>query len=251
MPETERRSFFRPLVEQIPEADLILYVDWNRTDVLPLAEIKAAAHAEQMFSLCESPVNGMDLCFCFRDFPMNAEVEKVLIHAPCNKRLYANVLKRKKIVVDHEYAGVEDWTARISDWLVPLHSKHVILRMTNKDSVLDLKPHEQPLSPQEFGSYLGLTDDADTFIVTHRESYGFSVIDMLVRGIRVLTPPGFLVPELMERFDLPTFSNQAELLSLIAEVPSYRWNQSINKCTNYQDIAMLIDWRFTNACAAS
>lgn len=242
LPEQERREFFAPLIDSIPKVDLVLYVDWDRSDVVPLSALKQAAGAERIFSFLEIPIPGMDWCFYLRD---SGHVPNgTLIHAPCNKRLYSYQPKRWKVIVDHAWGPeTEDWTDLISDWLEPLADGCEIYRLTRFDAdELTLKSHERWIPHQSLGNFLTLTEDATAFIVTHRESYGFGVIDMLARAIRVLSPPDFLAPVLMHRFGIPTFTSQSELLDLIRG--PFSQHLAINKCTDYADVARMIDERF-------
>jgi len=103
-----------------------------------------------------------------------------------------------------------------------------------------VKPHELSLGVCPFADYLQRTNRVETFVVTHRECYGYQVIDMVARGIRVVTPVGFLHHSVVDGFQLPTFRNQEELLAIVSSPVESRWATMINRCTDYSDVAKTI-----------
>jgi hypothetical protein len=103
-----------------------------------------------------------------------------------------------------------------------------------------IKPHEKTLFPVPFDEYLKQTNRVETFIVTHRECYGYNVIDMLARGIRVVAPEGFLHPTLTNRFKIPVFWNAEELQKIVRSPLKPYWNLFINRCTDYSQMASII-----------
>lgn len=82
----------------------------------------------------------------------------------------------------------------------------------------------------------------ETFVVTHAESYGFSNLDAMAMGMRILTPPNFLCKGLQSHFDLPTFNSNIELITKIKEpIELAALNDRIKKMTDYSDIVKIID----------
>lgn len=246
------------------DLDLILFcgyikewyeLDWGR--------IRRWAGEPLVYTLLEVPITGgewyPDHGFCF---VQTGDRWATTIHAPCVKSLYRNVPKENRIVIDHGWPCIipqlqSDWTLQISEWLTDLKDEYAITRIVKygkakglyhnhgMDEPATVKPHESMLFQTSVGKYLAATDTAETFVVTHTESYGHSVIDMAARGIRVVAPKGFL-PErgLVDHFDIPTFETKDELLALVRSPVEARWNHMIDRCTDYADVARIIDDHF-------
>ena len=165
---------------------------------------------------------------------------------PCRKDICENVQKNKVVVMDHYYThnfgnGPIDWTFRISDWLEDIKDRYEIRRMVHiNGEEIHVKQHEKSLIKCSIGEYYAKTQDAETYIITHQESFGYSVIDMLARGIRVISPPNFLNAEFNSTFKIPIFTNKEEMLNIITSELDLYWNTCIDQCTDYIEIANII-----------
>jgi hypothetical protein len=222
--------------------DFVLFVGYTVEGAL----IRQRTPKGKMLSLIEYPYPPADWSFCFLE-PGIPNATK--IDAPVSKDMVVNVPKEKSIVIDHWWRPLSDyqvdWTLQISDWLSCLKDEYKIYRMVRfgAEEEATVKPHEIPLRHTSYNKYLELTNRAETFVCTHTESYGYGVIDMVVRGIRVGLFSRSLNNELIRRFQLPMFSNRDELLALIRSPVEPRWNDLIHKCTDYFDVVKIIDMK--------
>lgn len=232
-----------------PDTDLILFIGYAVTKQMNFERLKQDTGAKKVFSLLEVPVDGVDWSFYFVSTNGEREDRKTKIFAPCDRSMYMNMPKvRNSILIDHSEEnannrwdgkrGDTDWTERISDWLSNLTEDYTIYRMTRFGEKLKLNEHE--IISQPFKDYLEVTNNIENYIVTHAEGYGYSVIDMVVRGIRVIAPEGFLNPEFVREFRIPTFTNQRELLDILAEPPDEWWSGCIYQTNDYIFIATRI-----------
>jgi hypothetical protein len=234
------------------EAEFVLFVGylllWNR---LSLPEIRQRIGCRKIVSLCEysffakevGTPNKPDWAFRFLD---DGAPCSTTIYAPLMKEYYKNEPKEKVILIDHGWPCLKntesEWTFRISDWLAPLRNRFGTLRMTRypEYEAPTWKPHEVALPMVPFREYLERTNRVETFVVTHFETYGFQIADMVARGIRVVTPPGMLHQTHIERFGLPIFRNSVELQQIVMSPVEPRWAELANCCTDYLDVAKTI-----------
>lgn len=236
-----------------PDTDFVIYIDYNNSDKMPFNKIREITRCKKIVSLSEVVFRNVDWCFYFTE--INGHIHDIKnrtkIVGPYNKDILLNHLKKNKIVIDHYWhqtlgIGPTDWTLRISDWLQEVKLEYEIYRMIRfgSEEKKHAKEYEKILEHLPYQKFISATNDAQTFIVTHRESYGYGIIDMIARGIRVITPPGLLMDDLVNQLDIPIFKNRQELLSLIRQEPDESWNARINKCTDYSKISHIIDSKF-------
>lgn len=230
-----------------PYTDLALFIGYAVTDKMNFRRMQNDG-ISKIVSLLEVPVPHVDWSYYFVDTHDSIKQNTTKIFAPCCKRLYQNQPKMKMILLDHKQEnannrwdgklGDEDWTDRISDWVTEIKNDYSIFRMERFGE--ELKRHEFGIKHDTFREYLDVTKFFETYIVTHAEGYGYSVIDMLARGIRVTAPSGFLNPEFIKKFKIPTFNNKEELLKIIRSPVDDHWNHCIDSMTDYSVIAKTI-----------
>ena len=85
----------------------------------------------------------------------------------------------------------------------------------------------------------------EQFINPNKGTYPYTVLDMLIMGSRVLTPPGFVPQYQIDRFNIPTFTNQTELLKEITKpIDIVGLNRNTEKCTPMDKVVKIIDAKF-------
>lgn len=95
-----------------------------------------------------------------------------------------------------------------------------------------------------FVQWLAATEHMETFVMTHRESYGYALLDMFAREIRVLCPTPLVPPHFKGRFHIEAFSTQKELVELLRKPPDpHRLRMNRQCLTEYNDLVRLIDQR--------
>ena len=220
--------------------DFVLFIGYTKEGVV----VRERVPKGKMLTLLEYPFPSADWSFCFlpTGIPNTTKFD-----APVSKDMLVNVPKEKSIVIDHWWRPLgddqKDWTLEISDWLSSLKGEYKIYRMIRfgEEESKTVQPHEIPLTHTQYWKYLEQTNRAETFVCTHTESYGYGIIDMVARGIRAVVFPGALNEELIQYFQLPTFNNCDELLGLVRSPVEPRWNDMIHRCTDFSDIARIID----------
>jgi hypothetical protein len=242
----------RALLKFIPEVDVILFIgyydQWKNLSKNNFEIIKKYIRYKKIITLLEFSLIGSDWSFCF--VPSVSDTPKsTLIRAPCVKKLYVNKTKEKSICVDHywlKYLDTEnDWTHKIEDWLMDRKDEYKIYRIIRfKDEEKNIKSYEIPIFYSNFFEYLESTNTIQNYIITHKESYAYGIIDMIARGIRVLTPPQFVKKDIIDYFELPTFTDKNSFLNILDEpINESLWKGKINKCNDYSLIAKEIDER--------
>lgn len=237
------------LQEDLPEVDFVIgivYVD----DFFDIKKIKNKTKCLKIVSLREVIYNSFDYYFVFNIEHWNPK-NSTYIKLPCPKSLLKNVEKiPKSIAIDHcwpPYNNDErDLTNKISDWLSSKKDVFKIFRMIRED-MIDFKlkkDYEIPISFSMYPQYIEKTDKIENFIITHKEGYTYGVIDMVARGIRVITPNDFIPKCVIDDLCLPTFSSKEELLAILENSPDKDWNKRINLCTDYKEIAYLMNLYF-------
>ena len=59
-----------------------------------------------------------------------------------------------------------------------------------------------------------------------------------------MSPPEFLSRDIIRVFNIPTFNNKRELLSILRRPLEHYWESLILKCTDYNDIALMMNAKF-------
>lgn len=230
----------------LPKVDMVLFCGLTTTwEQIDFAKLRQATGFKKVISYLEGAMKGADWAFSFREGG-NPGQHSTFIPTPIEKKLYKNVPKEPKtILLDHCMCETSPcWLHCIEAWLSTFqkHYKIYRLRQSRLEKATKMKPYIIPIDETTFLQYLKATDKIETYIVTHPESYGFSNLDMLARGIRVLTPPDFLNKKAFEIFHLPTFRNIFECHQQIkTPIDTTYWNNQIDKMTDYSKIIELID----------
>lgn len=103
-------------------------------------------------------------------------------------------------------------------------------------------PWLQGIPVMPFVNYLDVTKHFGTFIVTHAESWGHSVIDMAARGIRVVSPRGLLSPTIRAAVRPLEFDSDAELIAALRTPINHAdWDSRINSFVSFDDVCLAID----------
>lgn len=236
--------------KDIPEVDFIILIAYFDNDI-DYEFLRQKSKCKKIVSIREVYFPKCDFSFVFNhDFYV--EDKSIVIPAPCYKKYYKNVEKiPNSILIDHywkSYLGTDnDWTDKIEDWLEEIKDKftiYKIIRLPEEEN--RLRPYEIPIEYTNFKNYLSITDKMESFVVTHKESYGHSILDMLARGIRVITPPDILPKKsFIDYFSLPVFTNKEEFYNLINIPPDKKfWDNQIEKMTDFSEIVKIIDEKF-------
>jgi hypothetical protein len=233
----------------LPEVDFVIGVVYVNDD-FNIQNIKKKTKCLKVVSLREIIYNKFDYYFVFNIEHWKQE-NTTYIKLPCPKNLLQNLLKEpRSIAIDHcwpPYNNDErDWTNQISDWLQEKKENFQIYRMI-RDEKYDLlikKDYEKPIDFAIYPQYLEKTNHLENFIITHKEGYTYGIIDMVARGIRVITPKQFVPKCVIDDLCLPTFSNKEELFQILEKRPNDDWNKRINLCTDYKEIAYLMNLYF-------
>lgn len=235
----------RKKIDNLDFFDIILFIgyydNWNKFD---LSELKRKTKAKKIISFLEGSIEMSDWSFCFRSSNRKKET---IFNPPCAKELYINKSKQKKsILIDHyweDYLNTEkDWTYRIEDWLEEIKEDFKIYRLIRfKDEEKKIRSFEIPIFYSKFFEYIEKTDLIENFIITHHEGYPYGVIDMAVRGTRVLTPSKFIVDELKCKLNLLCFNNKEELHKILNSPIDEYWNHIDELCDDYSYIVNKID----------
>ena len=246
-------------LDEFPEADFIIVNELDvffRTDSLAMLKTKC----KRVFSFLELG-ELCDFSFIFHPlFYRQKEENCKLVPAPYNGRFYKNIKKEKKsLLLDHSaWLGQTDDIIQkrensheIYKWIEELKDEFKIYSMVygskQGEAALELLPkYVTPIMPCPFLEYLENTNKMETFIVTHKGSYNLSVIDMLVRGIRVISHPDFIPQYNVDRFEIPLYNDKETFLSAVrAPIDKSHWDKQIEKCTSIQALAEVLHEQFT------
>jgi len=235
----------------VKKYDFILFIGYISNYASAL-ELYPLTKKKKIITLSEFRDNNKDgWCFTFvKQYGINDRM--TYVPSPCCKRLYRpNAKIPKTILIDHYWEPalntLLDWSNSIQKWIAPLSKEYKIYRLVRFDGEdKTLLPHEIPIKTTYFDEYLESIRSMETFIVTHRESYGYGNIDNIALGTRVLAPPNFISrADFIDYFNLSTFSNEKELLRLITQpVDRKILDSNIDKCTDYGVVANMIHQKF-------
>jgi hypothetical protein len=243
---------------EVPEVDYIIV---NELDLFFTKDMIDALKTKcrRVFSFLELGELS-DYSFIFHPLYHKQKPENCcLLPAPYDGRFYKNVEKEKKtLLLDHSAwlgwteptAIAQEMSDKIYTWLDDLKNEFKIYSMIYgaKQGGLALKllpDYVTPIMPCPFLDYLEKTNRMETFVVTHKGSYNLSVIDMLVRGIRVITYPKYIPDYNVERFNIPIYVDKGSFLATVRmPVDTFHWNKQIERCTSIQRIAEALNEQF-------
>jgi hypothetical protein len=235
------------ITKDLPEVDFVLLIiyegDTNQENIKIMRE---KTKCKYVISIRETPDKLSDISFVFID---SFESERnFLIHLPANKKLLLPTQKiPKTILIDHYWEYYlntdKDWTYNIEKWVENLiDDNYIFYRMIRwKDEEKSIKSFEIPINRCSYLEYLDKTNFIETYIITHQESYAYGVIDMACRGSRVCSPPNFLKKCITDRLNIPIFKNESELNTILKRPIENYWEYSNSKCTDYDNIAIMIN----------
>ncbi|PYK92193.1 MAG: hypothetical protein DME36_14265 [Verrucomicrobia bacterium] len=238
----------------LPRVDAVLFWGmphvWQRYD---RSLLKRATGCRAIITICEEVITkNSHWRFAFR----GAGAFTTLVDAPVWKKLYNQCAKcPKTVLIDHWSQDTPcDWTYQIEEWLENSAQEYCISRYVQHENDTTAPEREKKILTYlkqmhevPFAQWLAQTDRLETFIMTHYESYGYAILDMFARGIRVLCPTPFLPPHFKEKFHFETFSTKNELIALLRTPPdALKLINNSAGLTDWGDVARLIDDRFQN-----
>ena len=188
-----------------------------------------------------------------------------LLAGPYDEHFYENVPKiPKTILLDHscwlenqqaikdeDRGYVLEKTPSILQWIDELKDEYKIYTLLyggnqalyHKKLIPD---YVIQIEMCDFASYLKQTETMETFVITHKGSYNLSFVDMLVRGIRIITYDNFIPKFNIERFNIPLYSDKESFLAEIRKpVNTEFWNNQVQKCSPLSVIAQAFNDYFT------
>jgi hypothetical protein len=190
------------------------------------------------------------------------ETEKAMrVSTPYTPEFYQNIEKESKsILLDHPYNKFwkklpqRDWSKKIWKWIESLKEEYKIytLLKQTRDEDGDWKEEALKILPKyiiplyddkstdnqswNFKEYLEKTNKFEQFIVTVHGSYNYSVVDMIARGIRVLSPKGFVYNKTIE-----TFRDEKELIKLLKmPLDKTLLKNQLDKCISLDGVAKIM-----------
>ena len=240
----------------IPQSDFILVTSWGSFFRDKSCVDIIRSKCKYFFSFLEIGVQ-CDFSFTFINKPHNKNTYMV-IPAPYYPDVYPKGIKESKtILIDHFDTILIDkkvpentWhdldlTKEIYKWLEPLKDEYKIYAFYNKWHIKTLSwipSYIVPIPLTNFVDYLKFISKIEQLINPNEGTYPYTVLDMLVMGSRVLTPPGFVPKYQIDRFQIPTFTNQTELLNEIKKpIDTEILNKNIEKCTPMNKVVEIID----------
>lgn len=240
-----------------PQADVVLVVAyWEEWSLAINDEAKRRTGAIKTASLREVRFH-TDHCFVFT--PQSPGITgTTYFPLPCEKGILTVEPKDPgAILLDHpwkDFAGTDnDWTARIEDWLEPQPYKVSRLWYAptadnpfpfHAEDAKALRPFLIPFPARPYPQWIRDTSRFERFIVTHKECYPWSVLDMAARGTQVLSPPGYIPDCLVADLGVELFTSREELLAILAKPVGKEWTYKRELFTDYGDIALAMHAAF-------
>lgn len=174
------------------------------------------------------------------------------VTAPVWKQIYNYAEKAPKtILIDHwDQDTPSDWTFEIVKWIQELSPEFHItwyVQDGNRKMLQDGGEFSgmQQLCRAPYSEWLAATDRLETFVMTHRESYGYAVLDMFARGTRVVCPTPFVPSHFKDKFYIDTFDTKQELVEILRQRPDpLKLTENKLGLSDWADIIKLIDDRF-------
>ena len=154
------------------------------------------------------------------------------------------------VFIDHCWPGMiqcqsgknVDWSERISDWLV--NSKFKVYKHIRFDEDRDmLKQSETPIPVKSYSEYMSIIKPIETYIITHSESFSYSLIDFASTGARILIPHEcFLWRSVFDSYNIKTFKDKDSLLN---ELDTYNPGElDISNFHTYDQIVEIMEGYF-------
>lgn len=249
-------------IESLPNADFILVINYNSFFVNKTYYNLLKSKYKKVMSFMENTSNS-DWSFTFKPSQNpNHNNNYEIIPAPYLPEFNTHEKKLpKSILIDHFWLNwiknkpEMEWSYRIYDWLKDLKDEFDIYCLVRhcidkngkdwaKIQLEKMPSYIKPLDTTYLKDYYEKTKKFENFIVTHSGSYNYSVVDMISRGTRVFTRPGFIPEYNLKLFHIPYFRNQTELIKKLQDPYDEKyWNEQVNKCTPMDQCAKIIDQR--------
>jgi len=253
------KIFLQNKINEFPAVDYIIV---NDLDVFFTPEIVALLRikCKKIFSYLEIGELG-DISFIFTDYYYRQKAENCRVIPAPYGNFYSSVEKEpKSILLDHSaWLGRTDvpidryeMSDKIYSWLEEIKNEFKIYSLVygavQGERCLKLLPsYVTSIMPCSFVSYLEQTNKMETFVVTHKGSYNLSVIDMLVRGIRVIAFPSFIPQYNVDRFNIPLYTDKPTFLSEIRKpVNKEFWDKQKERCTSINKLSEVFLKEFSN-----
>jgi hypothetical protein len=237
--------------DELPQVDAVLF--WGVPQIWMSYDhrrLRQATGCRAIITVCERAIRrSSDWRFVF------AGHEKSTTHvtAPVWKQVYNYAEKSPKtILIDHwDQDTPSDWTLEIEKWMRELSTEFDITRYVKDERdprILrggEKSPETRQLHHAPYSEWLAATDRVETFVMTHRESYGYAVLDMFARGTRVVCPAPFVPPHFKDGFHIDTFETEQELVEILRQPPDpLRLIENTFGLSDWPDVVRLIDARF-------
>ena len=192
------------LAESMPDVDLAILHDtfcdghpghfW-----FPMEELRA--RAKRVVLALEVPSQLVDWNYCWRrrTGPRQTFIPAPVLLAEMNTQPKV----RGRVLIDHDWPNAEKKglgsMAPAYKALEPYRDQLDFCQMIRPPCRADELPSwVRPIPLMPYKHYLQATSEVETFVMPLKGSYNHSAVDFLVRGTRVITTPGVLIPELAD-----------------------------------------------------
>jgi hypothetical protein len=237
--------------DELPQVDAVLFWGvpqiWTSYDY---RRLRQATGSRAVITVCERAIRGRS---DWRFVLTGQGKSTTRVTAPVWKRVYNHAEKSPKtILVDHwDQDTPSDWTLEIERWMRELSPEFRITRyVQDEDEQRILQGREKfsatrQLRRAPYSEWLAATDRFETFVMTHRESYGHALLDMFARGTRVVCPTPFVPPHFKDRFSIDTFDTKQGLVEILRQRPDpLKLMKNKLGLSDWIDVVKLIDDRF-------
>jgi hypothetical protein len=237
--------------DELPQVDAVLF--WGVPQIWMSYDhrrLRRATECRAIITVCERAIReSSDWRFVF-----DGEGKSTTrVTAPVWKQVYNYAEKTPKtILIDHwDQDTPSDWTLEIEKWIRELSPEFHITwyvqdgldRRMLQGGEKSSETRRLPRAP--YPEWLAATDRLETFVMTHRESYGYGVLDMFARGTRVVCPTPFLPSHFKDRFYIDTFNTKQELVEILRQRPDpLKLIRNKFGLSDWFDVSKLIDDRF-------
>jgi hypothetical protein len=236
--------------DELPQVDAVLF--WGVPQIWTSYDhrrLRRATECRAIITVCERPIRGSsDWRFVFTGQGKST----TRVTAPVWKQVYNYAEKSPKtILIDHwDQDTPSDWTLEIEKWIQEFSPEFHIARYVQDGDRPILQGGEKSSETRQlrrapYSEWLAATDRFETFVMTHRESYGYAVLDMFARGTRVVCPTPFVPSHFKDRFFIDTFDTKQELVEILRRRPDpLKLIKNKFGLSDWIDVVKLIDDRF-------
>lgn len=151
--------------------------------------------------------------------------------------------KEPSFLLDHP-AQYRDTTMITADFLANSYPKHTLYIQDGHKERHPVSPGRgTPMRWMPYGDWLAATNRIETYVVSHYESFGFSIVDMLARGTRVFAAHKCLNPWFVETMGIKVYNGIWELDALInmpPPDPEALFRRTRRRCSTWDRVANMI-----------